>query len=189
MDRNYWNHICNSLRNKRRPDAPPRANLDGNNSLNMNDFVDIYENRISNIQNVDLENDFHVAVSHMGITPRVYISQHSRHPLKRYYYTLPQGSRKSAVSSALHWFYVRIGLLWDLLYLSVSVRGVLECWREFQSFHFSILYHSNITHTQILCSNTGTTFLFGYVVFERENYINFDTVFVRISNISLKLRE
>ncbi len=29
MDRNYWNHICNSLRNKRRPGAPPRANLDG----------------------------------------------------------------------------------------------------------------------------------------------------------------
>ena len=124
MDRNYWNHICNSLRNKRRPDAPPRANLDGNNSLNMNDFVDIYENRISNILNADLENDFHVAVSHMGITPRVYISQHSKHPLKRYYYTLPQGSRKSAVSSALHWFYVRIGLLWDMLYLAVSVRGV-----------------------------------------------------------------
>ena len=39
----------------------------------MNDFVDIYENRISNIQDADLENDFHVAVSHMGITPRVYV--------------------------------------------------------------------------------------------------------------------
>ncbi len=118
----------------------------------MNDFVDIYENRISNIQNADLESDFHVAVSHMGITPRVYISQHSKHPLKRYYYTLPQGSRKSAVSSALHWFYVRIGLLWDMLYLAVSVLlfclGTLPLFQgetNFQSLiYFGIFFLSNL---------------------------------------------
>lgn len=151
MDRNYWNYICNSLRTKRRSGVPPRANLDGN-SLNMNDFVDIYENRITSIQNADLERDFHVAVSHMGITPRVYISQHSRHPLKRYYYTLPVGSRKSAVSSALHWCYARIGLLWDLLYLAVSVLlfclGTLPLFRgttNFQSLmYFGVFFVANL---------------------------------------------
>ena len=120
----------------------------------MNDFVDIYENRISNIQNVDLENDFHVAVSHMGITPRVYISQHSRHPLKRYYYTLPQGSRKSAVSSALHWFYVRIGLLWDMLYLAVSVRGVRARSARIL-YHFTLSCFSNVRRislTSLTCA-------------------------------------
>jgi hypothetical protein len=151
MDRNYWNHICNSLNQRRRPGTPPRANLD-NISLNMNDFLDIYENRILNIQSADLDHDFHVAMSHGGITPREYIFQHSKHPLKRYYQHDRLPSRKLICSSMRHWLYLRIGLLWDIPYLTVSVvlfiLGVLPLFEgktNFQSLvYFSIFFVANL---------------------------------------------
>eukprot|EP00939_MAST-03C_sp_MAST-3C-sp1_P000657 g657.t1 len=118
FDRNYFDFVCKSLTVRRKGKFRTRYNPD-RKTINIYDFLDIYNGRIENIQ-ADIEHDFQVALSHLGTTPRIYLA--STHPIRRFYrhYASHQNQGRNRCLDRLRRAYIHtFGVLWDFLYIAV----------------------------------------------------------------------